>query len=143
MHDLQPERSLKGIEIVVPVQQFVVGQQTKSGKQTIDSLPDGVAVLAQVPVVLGGGNSQVATASLKNLELQEFCLDAHESVLVPNTLQNLAKDEIGQPQPLPLQFAIEPTCFRVFRAPEIIDPHSGVDDDHGQATPEAAPGGTD
>jgi hypothetical protein len=130
MHDLQPKHFLKGIEIVVSVQQFVPGFQTKSGNQTIDSLSDGVPALAQVSVVLGGGNGQGTTADLKNLEPKEFGLDSRELVLVPNPLQYLAKNEICQPEPLPLQFAIQPTCFWIFGAPQIVDPHRGVDDDH-------------
>src|ERR1039458_703284 len=130
MHDLQPKHFLEGIEIVVSVQQFVPGLQTESGNQAIDGLANGVTALPQVAVVRRSGDGQAATAGLKNLELQELGPDTRERVLVSNTLQYLAEDEICQPEPLPLQFAIHPACFRVFDAAQIIDPHGRVNNHH-------------
>jgi hypothetical protein len=140
VYDLQTEHFLKGVKIVVPMQQFVLGLQTESGNQAIDSLSDGVPALPQVSIVLGGSDSQNASAGLKNLEPQELGLDPRERALASNPLQYLAKNEVRQSEPLPLQFAIQPTCFWVLGAPQIIDPHGCVDDDHSRPTPEAASG---
>jgi hypothetical protein len=47
----------------------VLSLQTKSGDQAIDRLADGVALLAQVPVVLSGSNSQFAPPVWKTWNL--------------------------------------------------------------------------
>lgn len=133
MHDLQPEGLLKGIEIVAPVQQFVLGLQTERCNQAINRPADGVPEFAQIPVVLGSGNGQGTAAGGKNLELQEIGLDLGELFPVPNALQYFAEDKICQPEPLPLQFAIQPSRFGVFGATQIVDPHSRIDDDHCRA----------
>ena len=130
VHDLQAKHLLKGIEVAVPVEKLVLSFQTERSNQTIDSLADRVTAPAQVPVVLGCRNSQGGTAGLKDLELQEVGLDSGAHVLVRNTLQYLAKNEVCQPEPLPLQFAVQPKSFWIFRAPQIVDPYRRVDDDH-------------
>ena len=86
MNHLQPEHLLKAIKIVVPVQQFVFGLQTKTGNETIDRLVNGVAALAQLSIILSGDNGQAATACLKNLELQQVGSHPRERALLPNTL---------------------------------------------------------
>jgi hypothetical protein len=48
----------------------VASLQTESGDQAIDRLADGIALLAQVPVVLSGSNRQFAPARLENVEPQ-------------------------------------------------------------------------
>ena len=103
MYDLKAQYLLEGIEIAIAVQEFVFRLQTESGNQTIDGLANGVAAVAQVPVVVGGGNGQGAAAGLKNVELHEVSLDLGERVLVLNTLQYFAKNEIREPDPLPLR----------------------------------------
>jgi hypothetical protein len=114
VHDLQPQHFLKRIEIVVPMQKFVFGLQTESGNQAIDGLTDGIALLTQVSVVPGGCDAESGSASLEDLEPQEFGLDLREHVLIPNTLQYLTKDQICQAQSLPLQFPVEPTRLWIF-----------------------------
>jgi hypothetical protein len=142
MDDLKPQQSLKRIEVVVAVQEFVLGLQTESGDQAIDSLSDRIAACTQVSVVMGCGNSQATACGLKNLEPQEVGLGSRKRALVPNALQYLAKDEVGQPEPLPLQFAVEPTRFRVWAAAQVVDPHGSVDNDHDRVIPRPAPSAT-
>src|SRR5580658_2122430 len=108
MHHPQPQHLLKAIKIPIPVQQFVDSPQTKSGNQTINRLVNGVAALPQIPIVLRGGNGQFVPACLKNLEVQQVSSNPRESPLLPNPLQHLTKDQISQPEPLPLQLPIQP-----------------------------------
>jgi len=49
VHNPHPEHVLEAVELVIPVQQFVLGLQTESSDQTIDSLADSKPALAQVP----------------------------------------------------------------------------------------------
>jgi|HubBroStandDraft_5_1064220.scaffolds.fasta_scaffold175806_1 hypothetical protein len=130
MDNLQTEPSLKRIEIVVAVQKLVLGLQTESGNQAIDSLADRIAARTQVPIILGGDDGQATASGLKNLELQEVGLGSRKRALVPNALEYFAKDEVRQSEPLPLQFAVEPMRFGILGAAQIVDPHGGVDDDH-------------
>jgi len=111
----------------------VSGLETESSDQAIDGLANRVAMVPQVPIVPAGCDGQAGSAGMEDLEFQELGLDPRETVLVPNSLQNLAKNEIGHPQPLPLQFPIEPPRFRVLGAAQVIDPDGRVDDDHGSA----------
>lgn len=62
-YDSQSERLLKTIEILVPVQQFVLGLQTESSDQAIDRLANGIAPLTQLSIVLRGGNGELAPTS--------------------------------------------------------------------------------
>src|SRR5258706_2879907 len=114
MHDLQPQHLLESIEIVITMQQFVFGLQTESSNQAIDGLTDGITLLTQVSVVLGGCDGESGSASLEDLEPQEFGLDLREHVLIPNTLQYLTKDQICQAESMPLQFPVEPTRLWIF-----------------------------
>ena len=50
MHDLQTHYLLKGIKIVVAVQQLVSSLQTMSGNEAIDGLAHGVTALPQRPL---------------------------------------------------------------------------------------------
>jgi len=97
MHHLQPELFLKRIEIAVAVQQPMAGLQTKGGNQAIDGLADRITASPQFSIVMGGGDCQIGASGLKHLELQEFGVDSGKGVMVPNSLQYFAKDEVGQP----------------------------------------------
>jgi hypothetical protein len=130
LHHPQSEHALKTIEIVVAVQQFVFGLETERGDETIDGFADGVAVLAQSAIILGGGDGQLPATRLKDLEFEQVGLDLREGAFATNALQNFAKDKIGQAEALPLEFAIEPKGFGVLGAAQIVDPDGGIDDDH-------------
>ena len=70
MNNSKAEMFLERVEVVVAVEEVMPLGQTESGDQAIDRLADGVALLAQVPAVLSGSNSQFAPASLENVERQ-------------------------------------------------------------------------
>jgi hypothetical protein len=130
MHDPQPQDLLEAIEIMISMQQFVLVPQAKSGDETIDGLANRVTALAQLSIILSGGHGETATVSFKNLELQQISSYPHERAFRPNTLQHFAKDEVRQPNALPLQLPIQPACLRILRAAQIIDPHRRVNDNH-------------
>ncbi len=130
VYDSQPEHLLKTIEVLVTVQQLVAGLQTESSDQAIHRPADGVTLLTQLPIVLRGANGEIDPTSRENMKLREIRTYAPELALTPNTLQNLAQDQVREAQSLPFQLVVQPPCFRTLGAAQVIDPHGSVDDDH-------------
>jgi hypothetical protein len=116
LHDLQPQHLLKRIKVVVAMQQLVSSLQTKSSDETINGLAHCVTTLPQVAIVLGRGDGQVRSAGLEYMKLQQFVPYLRKKSAVWNTLQNLAEDEIGQPQSLRSQFPFQPMCLWILGA---------------------------
>jgi hypothetical protein len=82
MHDLQTQYLLKGIKIVVAVQQLVSNLQTMSANEAIDGLAHGVTTLPEIVVGLCSGDGQIRSASLEYLKLEEFVPNLREKSTV-------------------------------------------------------------
>lgn len=117
-------------KIAVPVQQRVAISDAECCDQTIDGFPNGAAPLAQSPEVFGRGNTEILAPSFKQFKLLQQRSHSKEFLVGSNTLQNLAQNQIGKPNFLAAQFLIEPFCFWVLRAAEVIYPHGRVDNHH-------------
>jgi hypothetical protein len=130
MYDPQTQHLLEAIEIMVPMQQFMLAPQAERGDETIDGLAHRVAALAQLSIIPSSGHGETAATSFKNLELQQIGSYPHERAFFPNTLQYFAKDEVRQPNAFLLQLPIQPARLRILRAAQIVDPHRRVNDNH-------------
>jgi len=94
MYDLKAQYPLEGIEIAITVQEFVSRLQTEGGNQTINRLPNRIAPISQVTIIVGGSDGKSVTTGSKNLKVQELTLRAREGTLVPDALQHFTKNEI-------------------------------------------------
>ena len=101
MNDQQSEMCLKWIVILIAVKQRVPAIQTEGCDEAINRLANRDPALPQVSVVLRRGHCQVDPAWAEHLESQEIVMHLREHCVVPNSLQNFAKDQVGQPQALP------------------------------------------
>jgi hypothetical protein len=86
-----------------------------------------MAPFSEETVILRGGYREFFSPGWKDVEPGEFAPEAPEGGFVADTLENLAKDEIGQTKRLPLELAVEPIGMRIHCSAEVFNPHSAVD----------------
>ena len=89
-----------------------------------------MTALTQYAVIFGRCDGKIDAAVGENLELEQLCPNIFEHPSFPNTLQDLAQDEIGKSKTLALQFPIKPARFWIVVPAKVIDPDCRVDDNH-------------
>src|SRR5580658_2091293 len=146
MYHFQPQALLERVEIVVAVQKSVAGHQAESGNPTVDCLADGITLRPQRAVVPSGFGRQFDASSREHMESQKLVVNLEKHAWIAHPLQDFAQDQVCQSQALPLQRTVEPCCFWVGSASQVVDPHSRIDDDHIQLCAavnwKSVPGGT-
>jgi hypothetical protein len=70
------------------------------------------------------------SAGRKQFEFPKLTPDLGECLPSPNTLKNLAENEVAQPKTTPGKFVIEAIRFAIPETTEIVDPYCGINDDH-------------
>ena len=104
--------------------------QTESRDPAIDRLSDPVPSASKRTVVASCFAGKRHSARFEDLQLPQFPLDFFRGSLIPYTLEDLAKDDVGQRESSPVKFGIQPIRFRVANALQVVDPHGRIDDDH-------------
>jgi hypothetical protein len=104
--------------------------EAKRGNQTVDRLADGTSPPAEVPEISGGFDAQLLATSFENLELTKFAQHSWKCILISETLQSLAENQVCQSKALPTDLAIKVFGFFVLQTAQIVDPNRGVNDDH-------------
>lgn len=130
MNDAETESLFERIEIAVSVQERVSVKNAKRGNQAVDSLADGSSLLTEPQEILCCAYRQFLAAGIINLKPAERIQNSRENPFVCDTLKDLAKNEIGQSEPLKAKFAIEVVSFAIRCAAQIVDPNRRVNDDH-------------
>jgi hypothetical protein len=74
---------------------------------------------------------QVGTACFEHCQLQQLALDILRDDFIADALQHFAEDQVGEAEPLTIEFGMDPIRLRIPVALEVVDPDSGVDDHHG------------
>jgi hypothetical protein len=113
------------------VQQRVRLTDAKRRDPAVDGLANGAPVLSEHAVVARRVACQCHTSRVKHHQLRERALDASGRHVIADTLQNLAENDVGQAEALPVEFGVEPIGLAIANVPEIVHPDRGVDDDHG------------
>ncbi len=98
--------------------------QAEGCYQAVDGLADGKPASTEGTIVLGGGYGEICPDGWEDFELRESSPDLFELRVFANPLQDFAKDEVGQAQALPIQFAVEPVGVEIADSAEIVDPDS-------------------
>ena len=124
---------LEGIEVAVTVQQGVAVQQAEACDETVDGFADGITANPEMTVVLRGSDCEFLTPGVEDSESGEFAPHAPEVGLLPDALQHLAENEVGQAEALSFDLAVQPIGVRIYRSAKVVDPDSGVDDGHAVA----------
>src|SRR5690242_6378540 len=105
---------------MVAMKQAVTRLQAERRNQTVNRFSYRVAVRPQIPIVPGSGESQLCATGFEHLKLQEFLPNLEKCIVVANSLQDLAKDQVCEAEPLSREFAVQPFSFRVQDTPEIV-----------------------
>jgi len=98
--------------------------------EAIDGLTNGASSPPQRAVIACGLAGQVDAAGFEHFESQQEFLDLFGRVVVAETLEHFAEDDVGQRETLPIQFLIQPVGLGTSRAAQVVDPDSCIDDDH-------------
>src|SRR5262249_54380673 len=130
MHDRQIEEPFERIEIAITMQQRVLFPNAERRDEKVDGLAHGAAAAAQETIVSRSVPRQFDTASLEYLQFEQLPLDSDGRTFIAQALQHLAQNDVGETQPSPAEFAIEPLGFWIADGSEIVDPDRRVDDDH-------------
>src|ERR1700726_3612003 len=104
--------------------------KAKSRNQAVDRFTDSSTPLSERPGVYGGRDSQFLPTGLKNFELAKIMQNPPERPLTSDTLKDLAKNQIGQSEALPLKLTIKVIGLAILEPMKIIDPHRSIDDHH-------------
>ena len=105
-------------------------QPTECGYPTIYCLPDGEALCSQHAKVLCCCNCHIRTAGWKNLEFKHLIPGQIKQVIIPNSLQDFAQDQVGDTQPLVFQLTLQPLAVGRLVTAQVIDLHGRIDNDH-------------
>jgi hypothetical protein len=132
VNNSKAEIFLERVEIMVSVKQGMALRQTESCDEAVDGLPNRMAAGSKETIVLCGGDGQRLTSTGKHLELEQVAPDAREGGFSTDSLENLAQNEIGQPQALLVQLSVEPISVWIHGSCEVADPDSGIHNGHGQ-----------
>ena len=104
--------------------------QAVCGNQTVDRFSDGVTLPAKIPEVSCGCDGEFLAATFKELEPAKFAQDAIGSVLICQTLENLAKNQVRQSEALPAKLTIKVIGLGVLQTAQVVDPYGRIDDYH-------------
>ena len=116
MNDLQTQMRLKWLEVLIAVKQRMSAIQTECCDEAINRFANRDPALPQEPVILRRGHGDVDSPRAEYLEFQEIPMHVCEDDFIADSLQHLAKDQVGQPQALVCQFSIQPEGVRVGNA---------------------------
>src|SRR3984893_2523043 len=105
-------------------------KEAKCGNQAVDRLAYGSSPLTKICEISHRFDSQLLATSFENLELTKFAQDSNKCILISDSLQSLAENQVRQPKALPTELAIEVVGLFVLQAPEIVDPDRSINDDH-------------
>lgn len=92
MNDLQSEKVLKPLKVVIPVQEFVTFLDAKRGNHAVYRFSYRDPAPLQRPEVLRGGNGNLARSALKNRQRTQLLFGCLEMVVGANAAQNFAKN---------------------------------------------------
>ena len=130
MHYTKPQVLLKGIEIVIMMEQRMAGIKTEGCYQTINGFPHGVASLPESTVILCGRHRQVCAVSIEYLKIRKVTPNLVERSISPDSLEDFTKIEISETDALSTDFLIEPSGVNVCCACEVVNPYSCIHNDH-------------
>jgi hypothetical protein len=95
VEDSKAEVFLEWIKIMVSVEEGMALTETVRCNQTVDGLPNRMAVGSKGTIVLCRGNSQSLSSSREHLEFGQVTPYAREDGVSTDSLQYLAQNEIG------------------------------------------------
>ena len=102
----------------------------KCGNPAIDSFAHGVTLAPKAPEIPSRGDRQSRAACLEKLEPAEITQNSAKRDIVANALQNLAQNQIRQPQPLTVNFTVQPIGLGIQHAAQVVDPYGRINDHH-------------
>jgi hypothetical protein len=97
MNDLQPEKILEALKIIVVMQEFVSRLNAKGGDQTIDRFAHGDTAMLEGTKILGGLRGDPTWHFFENRKYQELIPGLLKFPIRAKASQDLAKDQAGQP----------------------------------------------
>jgi hypothetical protein len=104
--------------------------KAECGNQAVDRFADGVTLPAEIPEVSCGCDSEFLAATFKELEPAKFAQDAIWSVLISQTLENLAENQVRQSEALPAKLTIKVIGLGVLQTTHVVDPDGRIDEYH-------------
>jgi hypothetical protein len=128
--DRQLEKSLERIKISISMEQRVLLPDTKCGDETIDRLPHGVATAPERAIVPRRLPRQVDTPCFEYRQLEQLAFHIFRGELIADALQQFAKNDVGQPETLAIEFRMNPIRLGIPDALQVIDPDGRIDDHH-------------
>src|SRR5260221_9424035 len=106
MNHSWPQFTFERVKIAIPVQQLVPFPNTESRNPTIHQVSNGETLTSQPPEIFRGVQRDHDPASGHHLKLQQFGPGDPALPFVSDALQDLAKIQIRQPQPVPLELRV-------------------------------------
>ena len=131
MDDRQFEELLERVKVSIAMKERMLSAQTEGRNQAVDRLAYRVATTPERTIIASGFAGQGYAACFEHLQAQQAPPDLLRSSIVADTLKHLAQDDIGQGEPLVIEFRVQPFGFGILYAMEIVNPNRRVDDDHG------------
>jgi hypothetical protein len=130
MHDDQPEQLLERFEVAVAVEKRMAFSDAECRDQAVNGLTNGPSSRSQDTVVPGSRRRKLDTASLECLKTSQIPENARRIFIGRETLQDLADHQVEQAKGLTRELAVEPLRFGCRDVVQVVDPHSGIYDDH-------------
>jgi hypothetical protein len=130
----------KPIEVFIPVLQGVAFQQAKCADPTINCLAYGNSSFSEFPKVHRCSFRHLRPTTGEEVKLEQLLLQRKKILVVPHTLQNLAKYQVNQSDLSTTDVSVQPLCLGVARTLQVIHPHGGIHDNHGRTRSSTTPG---
>jgi hypothetical protein len=108
----------------------VLRANAEGRNQAVDRLANSMSVTAKRPIVKRRLTGQISTAPFEHLKLEQLTLHGLRRTVVPNALEHLTEDQIGETETLSVQLGVHPLGLWIRDAAKVIDPDGGVDDHH-------------
>jgi hypothetical protein len=106
MNCAQPQEPLERVVVAIAVKEGMPFSNAKRSNPTIDCLADSVPTPPKRPEVASRGNRHIRTSGFEYLEAAQFALDFGEGEFVRDSLQDLAENQVGQAETLPVKLQI-------------------------------------
>src|ERR1700674_4896157 len=104
----QFEKLLEGVKVSVAMKQRVLPTQAKCSDQAVDGLAHRVTAASKRPIVPRRLACHRHTACVEHLQVQQPPLNLLGDHVVADALQHFAKDDIGEPKSLAVEFCVQP-----------------------------------
>ena len=130
MYDAQAQTLFEEVEVAISMKKSVSRFETESRDDAIHRLAYRVPKRAQRPVISSGGHGESHSTGIEDFKVQKVAVDSPEDCIVPDALQDLAKDEVGEAKALPVQFAVKPQRFGIPDPAKIVNPNGDIYDYH-------------